>query len=133
MSEDQAMATDYAVIPNDDGTRRINEAHLHDRAIATNSKTGIRKLQPTHKDLLVKVGSFTDFNLRCIEKVHRADLNVGFEPNFLAPNNREKSNRGIVPHFDPISTDYRTETKCYPFADSIALHSVKKDLDKTWP
>ena len=101
------MSPDAGVVSHYDRSRRIDKGHLHNLTVASQHEARVRELKATDKYLFVDLAPFTDFEVRSVQKGRRPDLNVGSDSDVFAAHDREKADRGVITHFDMISTDDR--------------------------
>src|SRR5581483_8561235 len=121
------------IIANDHRSGRVDERHLHDLAIAADHEAGIGHLQSADEYLFVDFGALADFHVRRVQKRHRTDLDVRYQPDFLPTNNREKANRSVLADLDVFTTNSRAEADRYALADPVAFEPVQENLDEPGP
>src|SRR5262245_44771776 len=100
MPDQETIHAHARVVANSDRAARIDVAHLHDQAVASDHETRIRKLQSADKDLLVKLAAFADFDMRRVHEGQRPDLDVRPQPNRLPANRRAETDLNVIPNLD---------------------------------
>ena len=133
MSKYEAVTANARVVANHYRRRGINECQLLDLTVTTNDEARIWKLQSTYEHLLVNLRIFAYINVRCIQKRHGADLNVGAYANLLSPYNREEADGGVIADVHSLAADHGAETDRDALAYPIAFEAVKDDLHKARP
>lgn len=119
MAENQAMPANAGVVPHHNRTSWVDKGHLHDLAVAPEHEAGIRELKAADKHLFVDLAALADLQIGSVQEGRRSDLNVGSDPDVLATDNRQKSDRRMIAYLNTISADHGSQSDGDSLADTI--------------
>ena len=122
------MATDAGIVTDRDRSRRVDEGHLHDLAVAPDREPGVWELSPPMNTCsLMRVPepiSTCGVSIMLVAPIWtKAPRRTG-----LAANEAEEPHAHMIAELDIVTRDNGSEAKADAAADAVSLQAVPQLL-----